>query len=209
VDEVLVRAVRGISDIINTPGHINPDFADLKTIMAEQGEAFMGVGEGDGENRMLDALQQANDSPLLMDGGIYGKARGILINVTCRKGEMTMQELNKLGMFCSELSSQDTLAIFGLTYDDSLGDRIRVTMIATGIEKEKPKVDYDLSERHKARTRRRPGLVRTGQDQTTLPFVREEKEVVKKVVGTVNGHPVDDLDERDFDIPAWQRKDEN
>ncbi len=209
VNEVLVRAVRGISDIINTPGHINPDFADIKTIMAEQGEAFMGVGEGEGENRMNNALQQANDSPMLLDGGIYGRARGLLINVTCRKGEMTMQELGKMGRFCDDLSSRDTLAIFGLTYDDSLGGRIRVTMIATGIEKEKPRVDYGLNECRKVKVRRRSGSAKASRDQTTLPFGREGKEPMGKAVGLVNGHPVEDLDERDFDIPTWQRQDEN
>ncbi len=201
VDNVLVRAVRGITDIINTPGHINPDFADIKEVMAEQGEAFMGVGEGEGENRIIDALQEAKESPLLKAEGAFGKARRFLINVTCREGELSLLEVNKIGEDCKNMTGRDALTIFGLTYDDSLGDRVRVTMIATGLEEEKPKVDYDHSRPRMGGRRSLSSQAR--KDQTPLFDMAERNS--NEPPRHPAGGAFDPLDERGFETPAYKR----
>ena len=111
--------------------------------MAEQGEAFMGVGEGEGENRVIDALRDAKENPLLKENGVFGKARRFLINVTCREDELTLVEIDKISEDCKNMTGRDAHTIFGLTYDDSLGEKVRVTMIATGLQEDKPQADYD------------------------------------------------------------------
>ena len=131
VDEVLLQAVRGITDLINLPGHINVDFADLKTVMKEVGPAIMGSGTAAGENRASEAAKRAIDNQLLEDVGIDG-ARGILINISA-SSSLTMGEFMEASALIQDKAHEDANIIIGALFDDNLGDELRVTVIATGI----------------------------------------------------------------------------
>lgn len=129
-DNVLVNAVKGISDIINVPGNLNVDFADVKTVMSSMGQALMGIGVGEGPNRAKEAAQRAISSPLLEDVSIEG-ATGILINITANES-LGIREVNEACSLIQEAAHEDANIIFGTVIDESVGDQIRVTVIATG-----------------------------------------------------------------------------
>lgn len=129
-DNVLVNAVRGISDIITVPGTINVDFADVKTVMSSMGQAIMGIGVACGEKRATHASRQAISSPLLEEINIAG-ATGILINVTAGEN-LTLKELHEACAVVQEASHEDAHVIFGAVIDDNMDDEVRVTVIATG-----------------------------------------------------------------------------
>ena len=175
-DDVLLQAVRGISDLIITPGLINLDFADVRTVMAEMGLALMGAASASGENRAVEAAQKAISSPLLEDISIQG-ARGVLINITGGP-DLCLHEVNEAASMIQEEAHEDANIIFGAVIDDTLADEIRITVIATGFGevKEEPK-----------------------PVQTSVTPVPNAIPKNKKVVhlGTI----VDD-----FDTPTWQRK---
>lgn len=133
VDNVLLQAVKGITDLINLPGHINVDFADLKTVMKEVGPAIMGSGAAVGENRASEAAKRAIDNQLLEDVGIDG-ARGILINISAAEETLTMNEFMEASALIQEKAHDDANIIIGALFDESLGEELRVTVIATGIQ---------------------------------------------------------------------------
>ncbi|MFP4225445.1 MAG: cell division protein FtsZ [Desulfobacterales bacterium] len=131
-DEILHHSVKGITDLIMHPGLINLDFADVKTTMAKAGMAIMGIGRASGENRALEAAERAISHPLLEDNSIVG-ARGVLMNITC-SSELTMEEtMEASDRIYNEINNEDVELIWGTAVDDSLGDEMRVTVIATGI----------------------------------------------------------------------------
>lgn len=130
-DSVLGEGVQGISDLITTPGLINVDFADVKTIMENSGTALMGIGIASGEDKAIKAAEQAITSPLLelsIDG-----AKGILFNITAGKS-LTMKDVNEAAEAISKTADTDANIIFGTTIDESLEDQIKVTVIATGFD---------------------------------------------------------------------------
>jgi cell division protein FtsZ len=129
-DEVLLQATKGISDLISVPGLINLDFADVKTVMSEMGDALMGVGYGSGESRAKEAATQAISSPLLDNVSITG-ARAVLINIT-GNSNMSLIDVNEAATLITEAAGTDANIIFGAVIDESLQDEIRVTVIATG-----------------------------------------------------------------------------
>jgi cell division protein FtsZ len=131
-DEVLLNAVKGISDIINIPGRVNVDFADVRTIMSEMGMALMGIGTATGQSRAVEAARAAINSPLLEDVDIEG-ATGILINIT-GNSEMTLHEISEASTLIQEAVHEDANIIFGSVVDESMGDNLRVTVIATGFD---------------------------------------------------------------------------
>ncbi|MEY3900913.1 MAG: hypothetical protein RL189_219, partial [Pseudomonadota bacterium] len=131
-DEVLLNAVKGISDIINIPGRVNVDFADVRTIMSEMGMALMGIGTATGESRAIEAARAAINSPLLEDVDIEG-ATGILINITGSSG-MTLHEISEASTLIQEAVHEDANIIFGSVVDETMGDTLRVTVIATGFD---------------------------------------------------------------------------
>jgi cell division protein FtsZ len=131
-DEVLLQAVKGITDLINLPGHMNVDFADLKAVMKEVGPALMGAGVGIGENRAIEAAKRAIDNPLLQDVGIDG-AKGVLINISASEDSLTMNEFMEASDLISQKAHEEANIIVGALFDDSLQDELRVTVIATGI----------------------------------------------------------------------------
>ena len=139
-DEVLLQAVRGISDLIMVSGLINLDFADVRTIMAEMGMAIMGAAAASGENRAEEAARRAIASPLLEDISISG-ARGVLINVTGGRS-LTLHEVNEAATLIQEEADEDANIIFGAVIDETLGEELLITVIATGFgeqELERPK----------------------------------------------------------------------
>lgn len=135
IDDILLNGVRGISDIINHPGIINVDFADVKTIMKNTGDAILGVGEGRGESRVTEAVEQAINNSLLEDSSIQG-AKSLLINVT-GGSDLTIHEWNEVSQIITAQADPDANIIIGLNEDKSLEDHIRVTVIATGFHKRK------------------------------------------------------------------------
>ena len=128
-DEVLRQGIKGISDLIQIPGLINLDFADVKTIMTNQGEALMGIGEGTGENRAADAAKMAINSPLL-ETAIDG-AKGILLNIS-GSSDLGIFEVNEAAQIISDAADPDANIIFGSVIDESLGDKVQITVVATG-----------------------------------------------------------------------------
>jgi cell division protein FtsZ len=129
-DDVLCQAVQGISDIITMPGIVNVDFADVRTIMSGKGMALMGTGIAEGENRAVEAAQRAISSPLLEETSIRG-ARGVLINITATRNSLRLHEVDAAAKIIEEIAgAEDT--IFGAVYDESIGNFIKITVIATG-----------------------------------------------------------------------------
>jgi cell division protein FtsZ len=129
-DDVLCQAVQGISDIITMPGIVNVDFADVKTIMAGKGMALMGTGIAEGQNRAVEAAQRAISSPLLEESSIRA-AKGVLINITATRDSLRLHEVDAAARIIEEVAGpEDT--IFGAVYDDTMGDKIKITVIATG-----------------------------------------------------------------------------
>ncbi len=144
-DDVLVQAVRGISDLIVNAGMINVDFADVKTIMSGTGRALMGTGYGRGERRALDAAEQAINSPLLDDVSIEG-ATGILINFTAGP-DIKLREINEAATMVQRAADPDANIIFGVVTDPDISDEVKVTVIATGFD------DMDHSQQHQNQRR--------------------------------------------------------
>ncbi len=133
-DEVLLQAVKGISDLINKRGLINLDFADIRTVMASKGLAIMGTGYASGENRAVEAATAAISSPLLENVRIDG-ATGIIINVTGGPG-LSLYEVNEASTLITEAAHEEAEIIFGTVIDEDMGEKVRVTVIATGFAME-------------------------------------------------------------------------
>jgi cell division protein FtsZ len=130
-DEVLLHAVRGISDLIMSSGFINLDFADVKKVMAQMGSAIMGMGNASGEKRALEAAQMAINSPLLEDISI-SSAKGLLMNIT-GPSDMTMEEIDEASNYIKEEVNADAEIFWGVVFDDNADNEVKVTVIATGI----------------------------------------------------------------------------
>jgi cell division protein FtsZ len=137
-DDILRQAVQGISDLITVPGEINLDFADVKTIMSGMGMALMGTGIAEGEHRAVEAAQRAISSPLLEDTSIHG-ARGVLINITGGE-DMSLHEVSEAANIIQEASDPDANIIFGTVIDRSMQGRVKVTVIATGFNRDDVRV---------------------------------------------------------------------
>jgi cell division protein FtsZ len=130
-DEILLNAVQGISDLINHTGYINSDFADVRTIMENKGLALMGIGFGEGDHRAVEAATSAISSPLLEDISING-ATGIIINIT-GGSNLTLHEVNEATSIIQDSAHEDAQIIFGTVIDESMNDKVKVTVIATGL----------------------------------------------------------------------------
>ena len=127
-DEVLQQAVQGITDLINLPALINLDFADVQTVMTDKGIAHIGIGEARGDDKAMEAVQQAVSSPLL-ETAIKG-ATHVIINIS---GDISLMDANDAASYVQELTGEDANIIFGAMYDDSVADYARITVIATGL----------------------------------------------------------------------------
>jgi cell division protein FtsZ len=138
-DEVLLHATQGISDLIRVTGEVNVDFADVRTIMSNRGTALMGTGAGQGENRSVEAAQEAISSPLLDNISINGAA-GVLINITGGM-DLAIDEVTTISSIIQEAAGEEAEIIFGAVQDSSMKNLVRVTVIATGFDKTAPSVD--------------------------------------------------------------------
>ena len=211
-NEVLVYAVKGISDLIMVTGHINVDFADVRTIMSEMGMALMGTGISSGNNRAIEAAQKAISSPLLEDLSIRG-ARGILINITSGM-EVSLDELKDAAALIQEEAHEDANIIWGWVVDDGLGDEVRVTVIGTGIGK---KIDLEEMRLPKVSTPSAPEeldvptIIRRGAEQVQ-PALRTSMDSKKKsrleLLNTKKNivHPDLHYEEDELDIPTFLRQ---
>jgi cell division protein FtsZ len=162
-DEVLLNAVQGISDLIQYHGYINVDFADVKTIMSDRGQALMGTGRASGDKRAMAAMQAAISSPLLEEVAIDG-ATGLLINITGGR-DMTLQEVNEALTLVHDAADPEAEIIFGSLIDEHVRDEIKITIIATGF------MPHDLK-RSAAHPAQVPLIARPPPAVTTAP--REE-----------------------------------
>lgn len=131
VDDVLLGAVRGISDIIIRPGRINVDFADVRTVMSERGMAIMGTGQASGDSRARDAIDEAINSPLLEDLDLRG-ARGVVVNITTAPS-VGIREFQEIGNSVRDLASKGATVVIGTVSDETLGEEMRITVVATGL----------------------------------------------------------------------------
>jgi cell division protein FtsZ len=146
-DEVLLQAVKGISDLIMSSGFINLDFADVRKVMEQMGTAIMGMGWASGENRAAEAAQMAINSPLLEDISISG-AKGVLLNIS-GPPTMTMEEIDEASNYIKEEVSPDAEIFWGVVLDDVMDDEVRVTVIATGIDGESDARDRIYGEEYR------------------------------------------------------------
>jgi cell division protein FtsZ len=211
-NEVLGAAVRGISDLIMVPGFVKVDFADVRTIMREGGMALMGTGIASGSARASEAAHKAISHPLLEDISIRG-ARGILINITSSQ-DFSMDELREICGIIQDEVHEDALLKWGLVYDESLAEEIRVTVIATGIgkkaegERDIPLWRSDAPEIPETEDLEIPTIIRKGG----LPQASEG--LVEKrppSLGVVSGkkyvmHPDLQYEESELDTPPFLRK---
>ena len=138
-DEVLLHATQGISDLIHVTGEVNVDFADVRTVMQSRGPALMGTGFGRGDNRAVEAAQEAISSPLLDNVTIRG-AGGVLINITGGM-DLTIDEVTTIASIITDAAGDEAEVIFGAVHDPSLEGEVRVTVIATGLEPQEPARD--------------------------------------------------------------------
>ncbi|WP_318765915.1 cell division protein FtsZ [Lactiplantibacillus carotarum] len=161
-DNVLRQGVQGISDLITSPGYVNLDFADVKTVMQNQGSALMGIGSASGENRTADATKQAISSPLL-EVSIDG-AEQVLLNITGGP-DMSLYEAQAASDIVSQAATTDVNIIFGTSIDESLGDEVRVTVIATGIDQKQKELQSGSSVSRSEASQQRGGMFASTNDQ--------------------------------------------
>ena len=217
-DTVLLQATKGISDLINVPGLINLDFADVKKIMQNMGDAVMGTGIATGEERALLATQQAINSPLLQDQSISG-AKGCLVNITS-SAELGIHELNEASKLIYEEAGDKAEVILGFTIDDTLNDEIRVTVIATGLDSNDMPT-ADSVPKYNALEDQRPRFM-----PQNLFDNEEDKNETSSSSATINHTELENNEENvseevkqenesltfgdnDFDVPAYIRNNQN
>ncbi len=197
-DSILGHGVQGISDLITTPGLINVDFADVKTIMINAGSALMGIGSGSGEDRAVTAARTAISSPLL--GVSIQGARGLLFNIIGGK-DLTIAEVNEAAQIITKTADADANIIFGATIDENLNDQIKITLIATGFDEARTKLQQ-LS---------RTGIYRGPQSQMTTPQVNQPALNTTNTSTSSLGEPLTEDDgaspeDTELDIPAFLRQ---
>ena len=195
-DDVLRQGVQGISDLITEPGEINIDFADVRTIMKGNGDALMGIGLGGGDNRAVDAATNAINNPLLEDAKIEG-ARGILVNVTGGT-DFCLSEYEEVLKIITASADSEALVIAGTSINETLGDELRVTVIATGFNAERVR-------------RPAPAAVAAGGEKTRGDIISYD-EWVKLRKGVAAGRPAGDFllgrnsREADLNVPTVLRE---
>lgn len=194
-DDILYHAVKGISDLIIIPGLINLDFADVKNTMSSMGLAMMGTGTASGENRAIEAAQRAISSPLLEDNSIQG-AHGVLLNITGGP-DMSLFEVNEASSLIQAEAHEDANIIFGTVIDETMGDEIRITVIATGFE--------DLN-RRKNNLVNMPGMNGHKREDISKPaYLRKDNRSIDQLP-TVKMGMIEDNDDPDLEIPTFLRR---
>ena len=181
-NEVLQGAVQGIADLITSPGLINVDFADVRTVMSEMGMAMMGSGSANGDDRAQAAAEAAINNPLLEDVDLAG-ACGILVNVTAGPN-LTMREFDEIGRVVHDFASEDATVVMGTSMDPELKDDVRVTVVATGLNRG----SMQGSARQPERVARPKLVARTGTDDHAVPMESESR--VARRAPTSGSRPV-------------------
>ncbi len=199
-DEVLLHAVRGITDLIMMPGLINLDFSDVRTTMSKAGLAIMGTGIANGENRATEAAERAISHPLLEGISIAG-ARGVLMNITCGP-ELTMAEMTEASDLIHSEAGDEADIIWGTVLDDSVQDELRVTVIATGIGS---KEEDHVQPSGKVRDITQADVARAADlDEPT--FIRHEKAVGESSGAHYRGYRGIIIDGHDLEKPTFMRR---
>ena len=201
-DSILNQATKGISDLINKPGLINLDYADVRTIMKNMGDAIMGTGIAKGEEKAILAAQQAINSPLLQKTSIKG-AKGLLVNVSGSQ-QLTMRELNEASNIIYEEAGEDANVILGCVIDPELSDEIRITVIATGLNDEKYPDFYESEPEYDFKSR---------YIKDTNETILNENKDSEKIDDEINSLPNEVIQEEkkntkndiDFDVPTYLR----
>ncbi|MBS0558280.1 MAG: cell division protein FtsZ [Proteobacteria bacterium] len=202
-NDVLLGAVQGIADLITRPGLINVDFADVRTVMSEMGMAMMGTGAARGDDRAVAAAEAAVNNPLLEDVNLSG-ACGILVNVTAG-ANLTMREFNEIGDVVHQFASEDATVVIGTALDQELQDEVRVTVVATGLNRNAAR---QVVRREEAAVAQRPQLVkvkRTGTDDMPVDYLQPAPTTpaTRAVADTAKTKPEP---QQWLDIPAFLRK---
>ncbi|EWG97769.1 cell division protein FtsZ [Halomonas sp. BC04] len=199
-NDVLLGAVQGIAELITSPGIINVDFADVRTVMSEMGMAMMGTGGATGENRAREAAEKAIRSPLLEDIDLHG-ARGILVNITAGP-DLSIGEFNDVGATVQEFASQDATIVVGTSIDMDMTDELRVTVVAAGLEGRQQKVagreTAKRSEGSDYRQRAQPAMRQQGAAAKAEPQEAPKPQPEKR-------RTPQELDDY-LDIPAFLRR---
>jgi len=208
-DDVLNNAVAGIAEIINVPGHINVDFNDVKTIMAEQGKAMMGTAVATGIDRARIAAEQAVASPLL-DGIDLSGARGVLVNVTASRS-LKGKEIKQVMETVRAFAAPDASIAQGIAYDDNMGDEVRVTVVATGLGRSRRAPQLVTTQVQVARTGTYDAVGASTAD-TTVPGANQTFEPIRTPAVWRRDHASETVRamERNgtetYDIPAFLRR---
>jgi cell division protein FtsZ len=208
-DEILLHSVKGITDLIMMPGLVNLDFADVRTTMSRAGMAIMGIGISTGENRAVEAAERAMSHPLLEDVPIAG-AKGVLMNITSNS-DMEFEEVAEASERIHDEVGDDADIFWGTSIDDSLGDEMRVTVIATGIGAEEPEVQMpdnavELPLRGKVRDITPDDLERDIIDYEEPTFIRQQKVVGESGGAIYRGHQGLGVDDTELDVPTFLRR---
>ncbi len=207
-DEILLHSVKGITDLIMMPGLVNLDFADVRTTMSKAGMAIMGIGVSSGENRAMDAAEKAISHPLLEDISISG-AKGVLMNITS-SSDLTMEEMTEASERIYEEVGEDAEIIWGAVVDDSLGDEMRVTVIATGIGSG-PSETLSVAEPDRTVLRGKirdvtPADLEAAVNYDEPTFIRRKQAVGEDSGGVYRGYKGLVIDNGDLDVPTFLRK---
>ena len=204
-DEVLLHSVKGITDLIMMPGLVNLDFADVKTTMSKAGLAIMGIGIASGENRATMAAERAISHPLLEDISISG-AKGVLMNITSTS-DLTMEEMTEASDRIYNEVGDDADIIWGAVVEDSLGDEMRVTVIATGIGSEPELSDNHIELARKGKVRDITSSdLKDAQNLDVPTFIRRQEAVGESGGATYRGHKGIIIDNNDLDVPTFLRR---
>jgi cell division protein FtsZ len=199
-DEILLNATKGISDVINVPGLINLDFADVKTVMANMGDALMGSGTASGDNRGKDAAEKAISSQLIEDVSIMG-AKGVLVNITGGK-DLSLNDINDATSVIYNSAGNEALIIFGAVIDQSMNGNLRVTVIATGFHKNGSKTKFRPEPLDK---RRIQDIVPETADFSILQdWKKDPLSGLEEVFGSDSGFSFSGKD--NLNIPTFMRK---
>jgi cell division protein FtsZ len=207
-DEILLHSVKGITDLIMMPGLVNLDFADVKTIMSKAGMAIMGIGISTGENRAIEAAERAMSHPLLEDIPITG-AKGVLMNITSTS-DMEFEEVAEASERIHDEVGEDADIFWGTSIDDSLGDEMRVTVLATGIgaDPEAQRLDnaVELPLRGKVRDITPNDLDSEIIDYEEPTFIRQQKAVGETSGAIYRGHQGLMPEDSELDVPTFLRR---
>jgi len=207
-DEILLHSVKGITDLIMMPGLVNLDFADVKTTMSKAGLAIMGIGISTGENRAIEAAERAMSHPLLEDIPITG-AKGVLMNITSTS-DMEFEEVAEASERIHDEVGDDADIFWGTSIDDSLGDEMRVTILATGIgadpEAQRADSAVELPLRGRVRDITPNDLEREIVDYEEPTFIRQQKAVGETSGAVYRGHQGLMPEDSELDVPTFLRR---